>query len=76
MRKIDDWYYRNDDDWLSLHPDPMHDDESEVESRILEWNGSTDWGELILIAICLDCGNALTGYSKVFNYRFCEVCEV
>tara|TARA_Y100000361_G_C11157328_1_gene344977 strand:- start:1078 stop:1308 length:231 start_codon:yes stop_codon:yes gene_type:complete len=76
MAKFSDWYYQNDQDWLSEHPEPMHDDESELEVRILEWNGDNDWGELLLVAICLECGNALTGYSKVFGFRFCEVCEV
>ena len=75
MSKISDWYYQNNGDWLSEHPEPMQDDESENESRILEWDGSTDWGELVLIPICLECGNGLTGYSPVFNFRFCEVCE-
>jgi hypothetical protein len=74
MAKPEDWYYRNDGDWLSEHPEPMQDDESELECEIIEWQGCTDWGELILTAICLDCGNALTGYSPVFNFRFCEVC--
>ena len=74
MAKMDDWYYQYDDDWLSIHPDPMLDDESEDELRILEWNGDSDWGELILIPICLECGSALTGYSAVFKFRFCEVC--
>lgn len=74
MAKMADWYYQNDDDWLSQHPDPMHDHDSEDEARVLEWNGSTDWGELKLIPICLDCGNAMMGYSPVFKFRFCEVC--
>ena len=76
MTKLGDWYYQNDNDWLSEHPDPMFDDESEEECRILEWDGDTDWGELVLIAICLDCGNALTGflYTPYQWFRICEVC--
>lgn len=76
MRKMDDWYYQNDDDWLSLHPEPMQDDESEYEVEINEWNGDWDWGELILIGICLDCGNALSGflYTPYQWIRICEVC--
>lgn len=76
MAKWDDWYYQNDGDWLSEHPDPMYDCESEEESRILEWDGDWDWGELILTAICLDCGNALTGYlyTPYQWFRVCEVC--
>lgn len=77
MSKFDDWYYQNDEDWLSSNPEATWEDEnSENELRVDEWEGDWDWGELILVAICLDCGNPLTGYSTVFKFRFCEVCEV
>lgn len=79
MRKIDDWYYQNDDDWLGSDPENVQSQAFETEEdeiRIQEWEGSWDWGELILVAICLDCGNALTGYSRTFGFRFCEICEV
>ena len=68
MRKLDDWYYRNDNDWLSVNPEGGFDDESEYEVRVIEWNGCWDWGQLTTIHVCLICGNAL------FR-EICEVCE-
>ena len=67
MRKLDDWYYQNDEDWLSSCPEGPLDDESEDEVRILEWDGDWDWGQLFTIRVCLTCGNALYG-------NICEVC--
>ena len=61
------WWHVSDDEstneWVWNRSDDQED-----EARLLDWHCEIDTGGLIVIPICLNCGNPLTN-------PICEVCE-